>query len=327
MPQMKRIFKDLPWTTLSRTAAMPILVVGLWSTRALAQHPAQKTYPSAELASQALVAAAERNDEKALLEILGPEGRQLVSSGDDTEDASDRAKFVASYQEMHRLVREPDGTTTLYVGARNWPTPIPLMDKGGSWFFDTQAGKKEILFRRIGQNETSAIRVCQDLVTAQQEYFSLQHGQFARAIYSEAGTRNGLYWKAAAGEPQSPLGPLVASVLAKGYANAQEGVATPYGGYYFRMLTRQGRGAPGGAKDYTVKGRMSKGFAIVAYPAEYRASGVMTFIVDRNGVVLQKDLGRRTVILAKTMREYNPGADWQTAEDRPEENPAGMGPK
>jgi hypothetical protein len=153
-------------------------------------------------------------------------------------------------------------------------------------------------------------------VTAQQEYFALQNGQYAGALFSETGTHNGLYWEAAAGEPQSPIGPLMAAALAKGHVGHQEGAKTPYRGYYFRILTRQGKSAQGGPRSYAVKGKLTRGFAIVAYPAEYRSSGVMTFMVDRKGEVLQKDLGRKTVLLAKAMREYNPGSGWLKAEER-----------
>ena len=319
MLQSKPNPEHTTWTTFPKWAAVPMLLAGLLSTRSMAQQPGQKTYRTPEDASLALVTAAQRNEEKALLEILGPDGKQIVSSGDETQDANDRANFVERYHEMHRLVKEPDGTTTMYIGAKNWPTPIPLVDKAGSWFFDTNAGKKEILYRRVGQNETSAIRVCQELVKAQQEYFSLQHNEFAQVIFSDEGRRNGLYWKPAAGESQSPIGPLVASALAKGYIRRQDGVPTPYCGYYFRILTRQGKNAPGGATSYTVNGRMTKGFGIVAYPAEYRSSGVMTFIVDRHGEVLQKDLGKKTVVLAKAIKSYDPSSGWQKAEDQHEE--------
>jgi Protein of unknown function (DUF2950) len=319
MPQLKRI-SDPTRTSLTRWAAAPLLFASLLSTRSMAQQPGQKSYGSPEEASLALVMAAQKNDGKALLGILGPDGKNIVSSGDATEDANDRAIFVEKYHEMNRLVKEPDGTTTLYIGAKNWPTPIPLVDKGGAWFFDTQAGKKEILYRRIGENETSTIRVCQDLVTAQQAYFSLRHGEFAQAIFSDEGKRNGLYWKSAAGEHQSPLGALVAEELAKGYTTRQGGVSTPYCGYYFRILTHQGKHAQGGANSYLATGRMTKGFAILAYPAEYRSSGVMTFIVDRHGEVFEKDLGKKTAVIAKAMKEYNPGSGWVKAEDRQEEH-------
>jgi hypothetical protein len=159
-----------------------------------------------------------------MLDILGPDGKQIVSSGDDTEDAKSRANFVQRYQEMHRLVTEPDGTTTLYIGAENWPTPIPLVNKGNAtWYFDTDAGKKEILYRRIGHNETSAIAVCQELVAAQKEYHADAHNEYAQKLFSDEGQHNGLYWKATEGEPQSPIGPLVASAMADGYAQSQNG--------------------------------------------------------------------------------------------------------
>ena len=219
---------------------------------------------------------------------------------------------------MHRLVNEPDGTTLLYIGAENWPTPIPLVNKGGSWYFDTAAGKKEILYRRIGRNEISTISVCHELVAAQKEY-SAQHNEYAQKIYSDEGQHNGLYWKAAEGEPQSPIGPLVAAAVAEGFAPSRGGAPTPYRGYYYHMLTRQGMNGPGGAKSYIVNGKMTGGFAFVAYPAEYRSSGVMTFIVNQDGVVYQKDLGPKTDALAKAMKEYNPNSSWQKAEELPAE--------
>ncbi len=226
----------------------------------MAQQPGQKTFSSPEDASNALVTAAQSNDEKAMLDILGPDGKQIVSSGDETEDANSRANFVQKYQEMHRLVKEPDGTTTLYIGAENWPTPIPLVNKGNSWYFDTEAGKKEILYRRIGQNEISTIRVCQELVAAQKEYYSAQHNEYAQKIFSDEGQHNGLYWKAAEGEPQSPIGPLVASAVAEGYAKSRDGAPTPYRGYYYHILTRQGKNGPGGAKELHRKRQNDRGF-------------------------------------------------------------------
>ena len=303
---------------LGKFAAVALILAMCLAMSAMAQQPGQKTFSSAEEASNALVTAAQNNDEKAMLEILGPTGKQIVSSGDDAEDAENRANFVQRYQEMHRLVKEPDGTTVLYIGAHNWPTPIPLMNKGKSWYFDTEAGKKEILYRRIGRNELSAIRVCQELVAAQKEY-SAQHSEYAQKIFSDEGQHNGLYWKAASGDPQSPIGPLVASAVAGGYAKSQEGAPTPYRGYYFHILTRQGKNASGGEKSYLVNGKMTEGFAFVAYPAEYRSSGVMTFIVGENGAVFEKDLGKKTDVLAKHMAEYNPGSGWQKAEEQQEE--------
>jgi DUF2950 family protein len=301
---------------LLKLAAVTVLLTGCFCIRSVAQQPGQKTFSSAEEASNAFVTAAQSNNEKAMLDILGPDGRQIVSSGDDIEDAQGRANFVQRYQEMHRLVDEPDGTTTLYIGAKNWPTPIPLVSKGRSWYFDTEAGKKEILFRRIGRNEISTIRVCYELVAAQKEFHSTQHNEYAQKILSGEGQHNGLYWKAADGEPQSPIGPLVVSAVAEGYGKGQHGAPNPYRGYYYRILTRQGKHGHGGAKSYIVNGRMTEGFAFVAYPAEYRSSGVMTFIVAADGAVYQKDLGEKTDVQAKDMKEYNPDSSWQKAEEQ-----------
>ena len=304
---------SLPWANLPKLAVVAILLTVYFPARSTAQQPGQKTFPSAEKASHALLTAAESNDEKALLEIFGPGEKQLVSSGDETEDASNRADFVKRYEEMHRLVKEPDGTTILYIGAHNWPTPIPLVNKGNSWYFDTEAGKKEILYRRIGRNELSAIRICQELVAAQKEYFA-EHKEYAQKIFSDEGQHNGLYWEAAGAEPQSPIGPLVASAVAKGYSKSLEGPPTPYRGYYFHILVRQLKN--GRPKSYIVDNKMTEGFAFVAYPAEYRSSGVMTFIVDQDGVVHEKDLGKKTDVLAQAMKEYNPNSTWRKAEEQ-----------
>ena len=211
------------WANLPKLAMVAILLAGCFPIRSMAQQQGQKTFSSPEEASNALVTAAQSNDEKVLLDILGPDAKRIVSSGDETEDKDARANFVQKYQEMHRLVKEPDGTTTLYIGAENWPTPIPLVNKGNLWYFDTEAGKKEILYRRIGENELSAIRVCQELVAAEKEYRSAQHNEYAAKIFSDEGQHNGLYWKVAAGEPPSPIGPLVASAVAEGYAPGRDG--------------------------------------------------------------------------------------------------------
>jgi hypothetical protein len=315
------------WANLANLAVVAILFAACFPARSLAQQPGQRTFSSPEDASSALVTAAQSNDEKAMLDILGPDGKQVVSSGDDAEDTQSRANFVQKYQEMHRLVKEPDGTTSLYIGAENWPTPIPLVNKGNAWYFDTEAGKQEILYRRIGENETSTIRVCQELVAAQREYYSAQHNEYAQSIFSDEGRHNGLYWKAAEGEPQSPIGPLVASAVAKGYAKNQDGAPTPYRGYYYIILTRQGKNSPGGAKRYIVDGKMTGGFAFVAYPAEYRSSGVMTFIVNSDGEVRQKDLGRKTDAIAKSMKEYNPDSSWQETEEQQAESAGDKGSK
>jgi len=314
MRRTELLLDKFQWADLPKLAAVAVFLVGCFSASSMAQQPGQKTFSSPEEAGKALFTAAQNNDEKAMLDIFGPDGKQIVSSGDNAEDAENRATFVQRYQEMHRLVKEPNGTTTLYIGAKNWPTPIPLVNKGSVWYFDTDAGKKEILYRRVGRNEMSAIMVCRELVAAQKEYRSTrQQDMYAQRIASDDGDKNGLYWKAS-GQPESPVGPLVASAAVDGNNSP-----TPYRGYYYRILTGQGKNAPGGAKSYIVNGKMTAGFAFVAYPAEYRSSGVMTFIVSSDGVVYQKDLGKKTDVLAKAMKEYNSDSSWKKAEEQPEE--------
>ena len=314
MRRMNLSLNQFSSANLPKIAATCILVAACLPARLMGQQQGQKTFSSAQEASSALMTAARNNDEKAMLQILGPDAKQIVYSGDDAEDARGRSVFVQKYQEMHRLVKEPDGTTTLYIGAENWPTPIPLANKGNSWYFDTDAAKKEILYRRVGMNELSAIRVSHELAASEKEYWA-NHNQYAPKIYSDDGQQDGLYWKAAAGQQKSPIGPLVAAAVADGYATSRSGNATPFRGYYFHMLTGQGEKAAGGAKDYVSNGKMAAGFAFIAYPAEYRSSGVMTFVVNQDDVVYQKDLGKTTDSLAKAMKVYNPDSTWQKAED------------
>ncbi len=324
MQRMKVNVEKLNWANLSRLAVAVVFLSALLPACSLAQQPGQKTFASAEDASSALVAAAQSNDEKMMIEILGPDGKSIVSSGDETEDAESRANFVRRYQEMHRLVKEPDGTTILYIGPENWPSPIPLVKKGKLWYFDTAAAKKEILYRRVGRNEMSAIHVCRELVAAQNEYHSTENNEYAQHIFSDEGQHNGLYWKAAEGQPESPIGPLVAWAVARENAKSVEGGPVPYRGYFFHLLTRQGANSPGGAKSYIANGKMTEGFAFIAFPAEYRSSGVMTFVVNQDGVVYQKDLGAKTEVLAKAMKEYNPNSTWEKADVQPEETAGGQ---
>ena len=311
------------WGYFYRLAAVAIILAGCFPARAMAQQQGQKTFSSAEEATKALVTAAQNNDENALIEILGPDAKQIVSSGDETQDAENRAEFVQRYQEMHRLVKEPDGNTTLYAGAENWPMPIPLVNKGKSWYFDTAAGKKEILYRRVGRNEISTIRVCQQLVAAEKEYYSTHDNEYARKFVSDEGKQDGLYWKVPDGQQPSPIGPLVASAVAEGYTPTHDGApSTPYRGYFYRVLERQGANAPGGAKNYVVGDKMTGGFAFLAYPAEYRSSGVMTFVVAKDGMVYRKDLGPNTATIAKAMKSFNPDSTWKKDEDQQEETAA-----
>ena len=295
-----------------------LIVAGCFPEGSRAQEPGQKTFSSPNAAATALVTAVRSGDEKAMLDVLGPRAKRLVSSGDAAEDADERAKFVQRYEQMHRFVNEPDGTTTLYIGAANWPTPIPLMHAGKTWYFDTEAARREILYRRIGRNELSAIRVCEQLVEAEKDYHSIRHDEYARRIFSTTGTHDGLYWNTAEGKAKSPIGPLVARAVATGDASEHSGVTpVPFRGYYYHILTSQSAQAPGGAHTYLVNGKMT-GFAFVAYPAEYRSSGVMTFVVSEDGVVYQKDLGKKTGEIAKAMNAYEPDSSWQKAEAEPE---------
>jgi hypothetical protein len=319
MRRVKLQFDKSHRANLMKITAKAILVMASFVTCAQSQQNFQKTFSTPEEASQALFTAAQNDDEKALLELFGPDGRQIVSSGDEAEDAQNRANFAKRYQEMNRLVKEPDGTVTLYIGPHNWPYPIPLVNKGSSWYFDTDAGKKEILFRRIGWNEESAIRICRELVAAEKEYYAQGHNEYAQKIFSDEGKKDGLYWKVADGEPQSPIGPLVAWTVAEEYAKSRGAEQVPYRGYYFHLLTSQGKDGPGGAKSYIVNGKMTEGFAFVAYPAEYQSSGVMTFLAGANGVVYEKNLGKKTESIAKAMKEYNPGSGWQKAEEEQQE--------
>jgi len=305
---------NLSWTSVPRLAVIAVLLTGCLSVRSAAQQPGQKTFSSPEDASNALFMAIQGNDEKAMLDILGPDGKQIVSSGDAAEDSETRAKLAQKYQELHRLLTEPDGTVTVYIGAENWPTPIPLVKKGSLWYFDTDAGKKEILYRRIGRNEMSTIVVCRQLVAAEKEYYASQNNEYAQKILSDEGQHNGLYWVAADGEPKSPIGPLVASAVADSAAKTQNSAPIPFRGYYYHILTRQGKNGPGGAKNYIVNGKIT-GFAFVAYPAEYRSSGVMTFVVNQDGAVYEKDLGKKTEARAKSMKEYNPDSNWHKVEE------------
>jgi hypothetical protein len=290
---------------------------GFSSAPLFAQEPEQRTFASAEEASRALFAAMQGEDEQAPLSILGPAGKEVLSSGDPEEDSNARVGFVVKYQEMHRFVTEANGTVSLVVGAENWPFPIPLVNNHGTWFFDTAAGKEEIVFRRIGINEISAMDACRELVEAQKQYFARRPGdfpkQFAQKLVSDEGQHNGLYWHGADDEFNSPINPLIAYAR-QNLPQDQVGEHVPFNGYMFRILPKQGLHAPGGAKNYVVDGKMTAGFAFVAYPVEYRSSGVMTFIVDESGTIYEKDLGPDTTKLAQAMTAYDPDSTWHKVE-------------
>jgi len=282
----------------------------------LAQEPGQKTFGSATEATNAFCAAVQNHDETAMLAILGPSGRDVISSGDPVADKTNQDAFVAKYRASHQFASAPDGLTFLYIGNENWPTPIPLQHNQTQWYFDTAYGKQEILYRRIGFNELDVIKVCAAIVDAQRDYFNALHDgasehQYAQKFRSTAGTQDGLYWQVKGSQGESPLGPLVAEAASEGYQHTSQ--PHPFHGYMYRLLTSQGANAPGGAKSYIVAGKMTGGFALVAYPDSYRDSGVMTFIVNQDGQVYQKDLGADTAQIAAAMTAYDPDATWQPA--------------
>ena len=266
-------------------------------------------------AAAALVEAARADDLKEMTAILGSDAKEIVSSGDPVADNNAREEFTRRYDQMHRLAYDDQGRVILYVGAENWPLPIPLVKRGDGWAFDSAAGEEEMLHQRVGRNELFTIDVLQQLADAQQEYASRGHdtsggSQFAQTIFSAPDKKNGLYWPTKEGELESPIGPLIADATAEGYGREPRGRPTPFHGYYYRVLTGQGANAPGGAMDYIVDGKMTRGFAFLAYPADYRASGVMTFMTDKAGVVVEKDLGPDTEKIAPTITKFNPDSSW-----------------
>ena len=304
---------------------IPLLVLILVIALAACSKPDKpllRTFATPEDAGKSLQTAAKSGDQGALLAIFGADSKGILSSGDDVQDRNALNTFVAAYEEMHRWRNMADGAQTLLVGADNYPFPIPLKkNQSGQWFFDMAAGKEEILNRRIGRNELAIINVCEAAAAAQAEYFSKLHDgattkQYALKFISDPGRQNGLYWKPEQGQPESPLGPLVAFATSEGY-NVNPKAHAPFHGYLFHMLKGQGSNAPGGAKDYVVDGKMVNGFAIVAYPAEYGNSGVMTFMIDQDGVLLQKDLGQTTTQTATAMSQFDPDSSWSTVDNQP----------
>jgi hypothetical protein len=301
--------------------ALSVLVVpGSGGPSAAADAPAR--FPTPEAAAAALVDAVRAGDQAAMLSILGPDARTLIASGDEVADRQSRERFVRAWDEAHRLVQDAGGNVVLTVGQDEWPMPIPLVHDAAGWWFNTAHGKEEILNRRIGRNELNAIQVCLAYVDAQREYYVRDPDgdgllEYAQRFASSSGKRDGLYWDAQPGEASSPLGPLVARAQGEGYPVKRSGEKpaggkrTPYWGYYYRILKSQGPHAPGGAYDYVARGHMIGGFALVAYPAEYGASGVKTFVVNHDGVVYQKDLGPSTAATARAMTKFDPDDTWK----------------
>jgi len=275
---------------------------------------AQKMFSSPEEAVKAAIAAARSNNDNELLAIFGPKAKEILFSGDPVADKQRRSEFVAAYDQANRLSTEGEDRI-LIAGKQDWPFPIPIVKKGQSWMFDTEQGKQEVLNRRIGGNELFTIQTMLAIVDAEREYAIKDRDrngllEYAQKFLSDPGKKNGLYWEAKSGEPESPLGPIMVQARSQGYGAKITTAPGPYHGYNYRILTAQGKDAPGGAYSYLVKGKMIGGFAVVAYPAEYGNSGIMTFIVNYDGKVFQKNLGPNTVAAAKSMKEYNPDKTW-----------------
>ncbi|WP_112664625.1 DUF2950 domain-containing protein [Microvirga flavescens] len=274
---------------------------------------AQQSFRTPEEAADALVAAARRGDSNGMLKVLGSSGEDIVSSGDAVADSATRERFLAAFDTRHQVTVD-GGKATLMVGAEDFPFPIPLVKKDGQWRFDTTAGRREIVYRRIGRNELDAIQSSLAYVDAQSDYAEKDRTGAGRGIYaqrfiSSEGKKDGLYWPISKGDDPSPLGALVGLATREGYRITGE--RTPLRGYYYKILTRQGPAAPGGALDYVVNGKMIGGFALVAYPAEYGNSGVMTFLVSHGGKVYEKDLGLETAKIAAQMTSFNPDHTWK----------------
>jgi hypothetical protein len=296
------------------------VVVALGSGSGIAAATEQRAFSGPEEAVQALTEALGRDDTQLAEAILGSEGEKLLRSGDAVADQNARHRFLAAYGKWHRLAYESGDKAVLHVGEEDWPWPIPIVRENGLWRFDSASGAEEILDRRIGRNELNAIQVCLAIVDAQREYAATDHDgsgvrAFARRLVSTAGARDGLYWPVSEADTPSPLGPLVAQATEEGYpAPGSAKAPVPYHGYFYRILAGQGAHAKGGAYEYLLDGRMVGGFALVAYPARHGVSGVMTFIVNHDGVVYEKDLGEDTAQLARGMSRFDPDPSWRRAD-------------
>lgn len=306
---------------LSLTAAICCILLGLIiPLPAYSQDGDQKSFATPEDALKDLVQAAAAEDTKELLAIFGPEGKDLVLSCNKGEEKEHRGRFVKACKELKRVTFEGESKAILHFGREDWPFPIPLVKKGDLWVFDTKTGKEEIINRRIGRNELRAIRVCGEYVQAQREYAEKDRDgsgmlKFAQRIVSSEGKHDGLYWTSKEGEGSSPFGPRIGEAAdEKGAGKTSSGKPIPYHGYYYKILKRQGKDAPGGAYHYVINKNMVAGFALVAYPADYGTTGIMAFIVNQNGVVYQRDMGKETERLAKAMTTFNPDKNWKKVE-------------
>jgi hypothetical protein len=278
---------------------------------------AQQRFKTPDEAVEALVNAARSGDSKSVVRILGPGSQELVSSGDPVADANARQEYLEAYDAGHRIVAEPGKPSVLVIGPNDWPFPIPMVQRDGQWIFDVPAGREEVLARRIGRNELATMKAMLAYWDAQQDYAVINKSRSGQAVYaqrivSSPGKKDGLYWPTSANEPPSPLGEAVAAATQRGY---RPGAGEPFNGYRFKILLRQGSTAPGGAVDYVVDGNMIGGFALVAYPAEYGNSGIMTFIINNDGDIFEKDLGNRTARIASRMTSFDPDHTWRKVVD------------
>jgi hypothetical protein len=291
------------------------MAIGLSAGVAAAQDASGTVFSSASEGVDKFVAAARAKDITALDKILGPDGRDILHSGDDQEDKNALGRFTLAYDAGHKLVNDSPTRSTLVVGNDDWPLPIPLVKEANGWRFDTDAGRDELLARRIGRNELATIEACKAFVDAQREYASVDRGDglldYAQRFVSTPGKKDGLYWPVKPGEALSPLGPLFVKAQAAGYTPGKDSAPQAYNGYYFRILTGQGPAAKGGAYSYLAHGKLLGGFALIAYPATYGVSGVMSFIVNQDGQVFQKDLGPNTGTAAPQIKTFDPGPGWQ----------------
>ena len=310
----------------SYVAAFFFFITPLAIAETAASSDAHLSFPTPEEAVGALVAALESGDTQSLPALLGPGAESVLSSGDAVQDQSDRETFLARYQQQHRLIGEGD-LRILVIGDEDWPFAIPVVERDGNWYLDGAEGAKEVVYRRVGANELGAIAVCYGLVDAQLEYAAQGHdgdpaGIYAMKLISDEGLHNGLYWPTTDDEAQSPAGQFVDRAATEGYRRGAARV--PYHGYLYRMLYRQGDSAEGGAREYFSDGLLTEGFAVIAWPAEYGVSGVMTFIVNQDGVVFQKDLGDETEDVANSIDTFDPDASWTAVNDAGETaQPAG----
>ncbi len=315
--QKKDKWLGMLFCILSIAASLMVLSVPFQGHAAQTQ---QKTFASPEDAVKALIDAAKAGNQEELMAIFGPSAREVLSSGDPVVDKQTREQFVSAYDDKHGLVPDSDGKVTLQIGKEDWPFPIPIVKKNQQWVFDTKKGKEELINRRIGRNELNTIQTCLAYVDAQREYAGKDRDgdglfEYAQKFVSTPGAKDGLYWEAKPGEEESPFGDLFARATREGYKKRDE-KPTPYHGYLFKILKAQGKNAPGGAYDYVVRGRMIGGFALVAHPAKYGISGVMTFIVNHDGIVYQKIFGKDTAKIAQAMKLFNPDKTWKKVESQ-----------